>query len=494
MKTKRTPSWIQTLSFTAAALGLLLSSPVQLQAASKTPLTLEKLYAHILALRNMHSLCDEVAPQRKAVNKVVMQEFAKKHSLKRIEAHYANPAQRTPLMAAIKDRFEKIGIPAMRKKFKKNPQACSALPVILDEYVAKAGVPNLGSAFDALRAPSGAAASQVPSPPANTASSSVESGLNPDSEKKILDIYTTASVFRTTVKQCGKTFRNTKAANTRAWDAYSRENELHAMTRLVEVEYAQRIEKLKPLIPAFAKRLLEEDPEFCRNIPGYFAKKASPFRKEHPDLYRRAKAVYPAYFAVDKAQPVIARTGKPSALLNDENKIIYAETPRYHLNALTVSGYFDDDFKYLDKKKLETDGRSIQIKGKPYRYVAPLPEGTTIEGVFKRSGGAVGVGVVAIKSKTIRLEPNGRYSTSASSGVVANAPAGVGNRGSSSRGEGSYRISGYTLELRPDDGEPEKIAFFPYHNRVFWPKSKKSEEHIGFLNIGGKIYVRQDKG
>ncbi len=467
---------------------LLPAAPAFAKEAGNAAMSLEKLYAHVLALRSIHSLCDEVAPERAAVNKVVMQEFVKKQELERIEDHFLKSQEQMPLLAVIKDRGQKIGIPKMRAKFKKNPQACSALPLLLDSYVKKTGSSHLGSTFDALLPQAGATAPALKAPPAaERAPKPAGVGLSGESQRKIIDIYTTASVFREAVTQCEKVSRKTRSANDRAWKKYSKDNALPAMTGLVEGELPQNIEKLKPLIPVFSRQLLKEDPAFCRNLPGFLKNKARPFRKEHPELYREAKATYPAYFAAEETQPTPAKSDAIPLLLNDNSKIVYAETPKYHLNALTVSGYFDDAFQYLDKNTLKKNGKRIDVKGKPYHYVPPLPDGTRLEGVFKRSGGAVGVGVVAIKSKTLKLAKNGRYSTSASSGVVTRAPAGIGNSGGSSRGEGSYRIFGYTLELKPDEGDPEQIAFFPYHNRRFWPDSKKSRDHIGFLNIDGKI-------
>ena len=64
--------------------------------------------------------------------------------------------------------------------------------------------------------------------------------------------------------------------------------------------------------------------------------------------------------------------------------------------------------------------------------------------------------------------------------------------GSSNAGEGSYRISGYTLELMPDNGPAQKLAFFPYNTKTFWPDSDAPDGEFGLVNVGGKVLYRDD--
>ncbi len=468
--------------------GLIAIVPVLIQAApatgkgaEKRAMDLGRLYVHVLSIRAIHTVCDEVVPERAAVNRVVMQEFEKKHSLVRIEAFYANAQWKAPGLARIKDRFDTLGIPAMREKIKKNPDACSAMPLMLDEYARKLGSSDLGATFDALVTQPGSTASAAPSagttPPAGE-SKLAAPGSSAGFKKQVLDIYTTASVLRETVNQCKKISRKTLSANNKARKAYFDANLLHEMDALVKGEFEQDVAKLKPRIPVFAKQLLKENPGLCPNFAGYFANQARPFKKEQPELYRQAAEMYPIYFAK-----------KPRGLLTDSNKVVYAERPKYHL--LGSIGYYDDDFKYLDRKTLETRGESFKIRSTTYRYVAPLPEGARIEGAYKTFAGATSAAMVAIKSNVLRFARNGRYTTSSFSAVSANAPAGIGNSGRSNAGEGSYHITGYTLELRPDNGKPERIGFFPYDSRVFGTGAGKPA--IDFLNIGRRVYARLDK-
>ncbi len=172
------------------------------------------------------------------------------------------------------------------------------------------------------------------------------------------------------------------------------------------------------------------------------------------------------------------------------DQVIYAENPNPRSNALTLSLSYDDDARYLDRAVLETDGPTIEMNDSTYYYVPPQPEGAVIEGVFTSADGYAGVGISVLKSKTLAFNRNGRYTTSAGSGVVGGFLA---STGSSSEGEGSYRINGYTLELRSDDGSTQQDVFFPYMSRTFWPGSDGPSDEFNFINIGGKILYRDDE-
>ena len=171
------------------------------------------------------------------------------------------------------------------------------------------------------------------------------------------------------------------------------------------------------------------------------------------------------------------------------DKVIYAETPSSSMNALTLAINYDDDARYLDKAVLDTEGPVIKRDDTTFYYVPPQPEGTLIEGIFKSSSGYSNAGVSVSKSETLVFNKNGRYTTSASSGVVGGFLA---STGSSGKGEGSYRISGYTLELRSDDGKVETDVFFPYLSRTFWPGSHGPADEVNFINLGGRIMYRDD--
>ncbi|MEM8949102.1 MAG: hypothetical protein AAGC99_07225 [Pseudomonadota bacterium] len=180
-----------------------------------------------------------------------------------------------------------------------------------------------------------------------------------------------------------------------------------------------------------------------------------------------------------------AAKGAPPAA----GQVIFAETPNSSINALTLSLSYDDDVRYLDKAVLDKDGPVVDMDDSTYYYVPPQPDGATIEGVFTSSNGYAGVGISVLKSKTLVFNRNGRYTTSASSGVVGGFLA---STGSGSEGEGSYRINGYTLELQSDDGTVQSDLFFPYMSRTFWPGNDGPADEVNFINLGGKILYRDD--
>lgn len=179
-----------------------------------------------------------------------------------------------------------------------------------------------------------------------------------------------------------------------------------------------------------------------------------------------------------------AKGAPPSA-----GQVIYAETPNSSMNALTLSLSYDDDVRYLDKTVLEDEGPVFDMDESTYYYVSPQQDGMMIEGTFTSADGYAGVGISVLKSETLVFNRNGRYMTSASSGVVGGFLA---STGSGSDGEGSYRINGYTLELQSDDGTVQSDVFFRYLSRTFWPGSDGPSDEFNFINLGGKILYRDD--
>jgi hypothetical protein len=197
---------------------------------------------------------------------------------------------------------------------------------------------------------------------------------------------------------------------------------------------------------------------------------------------------------------------RPSSIASSNGKpppadqVIYAVNPNPRMNALTLNTQYDRDARYFDKAVVNQQGEAFEMDGSTYYYVPPQPDGTTIEGVFKSSSGYLGTaaqigGAAALKTKSLVFGRNGRFSTSAASGLsVGGDPLGgaATSGGSSTSGEGSYRISGYTLELRLDDGTVQQEVFFPYMSRSFWPGSDGPADEFNFINLGGKIMYRDD--
>ncbi|MGI9509042.1 MAG: hypothetical protein ACR2QJ_06805 [Geminicoccaceae bacterium] len=198
-----------------------------------------------------------------------------------------------------------------------------------------------------------------------------------------------------------------------------------------------------------------------------------------PAIVTADLAANPGGMTVDAAKGAPPATGQ----------VIFAETPNSSVNALTLSLSYDDDVRYLDETVLEDQGSVVDMNDTTYYYVPPQPDGVTIEGVFTSADGYAGVGISVLKSDTLVFNRNGRYMTSASSGVVGGFLA---SSGSSSEGQGSYRINGYTLKLQSDDGAVQSDVFFPYLSRTFWPGSDGPADEVNFINVGGKILYRDD--
>jgi hypothetical protein len=200
--------------------------------------------------------------------------------------------------------------------------------------------------------------------------------------------------------------------------------------------------------------------------------------------------------SLENARPstVAAVKGAPPA----PDQVIYAETPNSQINALTLDLTYDDDARYLDRTTVEREGEVLELEGKTLRYVAPQPAGTTLEGVFKSSSGYLGsaaaVGGAALRTKTLVFTPDGRFSTSAASGLIAaGAVAGATTSGAgSAAGAGTYRIEGYTLELQLDDGAVEAQVFFPYRTKVFSPEGDAPADENNYINLDGKVMYRDD--
>ena len=71
------------------------------------------------------------------------------------------------------------------------------------------------------------------------------------------------------------------------------------------------------------------------------------------------------------------------------NQVIYADTPQFRLNSLTVSGRFGRDVRYLDASAVKKKGKVIKIDGSgPFYYVPRLANGTTIR-AYSRNPAAI---------------------------------------------------------------------------------------------------------
>ena len=166
------------------------------------------------------------------------------------------------------------------------------------------------------------------------------------------------------------------------------------------------------------------------------------------------------------------------ALKVESGGIIYANEPKF-------LGWWKADFVEVQSSVLKKLGTVLDDGA---HYIPPLPQGTTIEGIFEHSAGSSIGNVVALKSSKLVFSKDGRFSTSVDAGILA----GPASQGSSEKGEGAYEISGYNIAFRYDNGKTDQVKFFIYPTHTFWPNSDKPKGSFNYFNLGGTVYYRSD--
>ncbi len=460
---------------------------------------LKRVYAGVLMFRHFHSVCDQVVPANAGAHQAAYQGFARKHSVARIEKFFAVTPNPVPGLAGVKAAIDQKA-PSIAAQIEARPETCSVLGQVFENLVSKKmgspGITNLGAYFDRLLTqaklgPAGPAAapSATPQPPANDttpASGRIET---------LQDIYEASVAIPRFRAICDQVVPDQAPVHKAIFDSFATR---HSLARITAHFTATKTDF--PWIAAADKKVeeglvkvravIEKKPKACSALmlvlENLIEKKGGV-----PDL----GALFDRLVAGAPAETVPAAVPTPPAGIEmidgvppQAGQVIYAEKPVYRSSSLTLSGYYDDEVRFFDTAKVERDGAAIELDETTFYYVAPQSDGATIEGVFKSSSGYAGIGISVLKTKTLVFGRNGRYSTSASRGVIG----GVINVGSGSDGDGSYKISGYTIELHPDDGPVERVAFFLYHTKTFWPDSDAPGDEVNFLNIGGKVLYRDD--
>lgn len=512
--------------------------------------SLTDVYEAAFTLPRFQKICDEIVPGQAALHKAAIDTFSEKHSFARIQAYFATSRDKFPWIDATDQKIE-TALGKVRTAFRKKPQVCGALPLILKNLVeTKGGATDLGAVFDGLV--SGAKSGAPAALPSSDDQSSAPQAVQP--ETKVVALTATGALpmptpIRDRVKQLPglswnvpDTVRSESSRCVWRCAVYAVKKGASKYPRLViheavplpadqaletvlaSVKGKEEITRKIPLpVDKFgasmpmrpdrtvAVNVFLTDPKasyakHSRRVLFAFEKdglsvvaewyylKQPPPEKAKPNEFilgammrsiRMDRAVVEASLRAPLPVSVDLMDGAPPAA----GQVIYAETPKFHHNTVTLSGYYDDDARYLDKSAYKRHGAAFKLKGSTtYYYVPPMPAGTTIEGVFKSSSGYAGIGITVLKTKKLVFGSNGRYSTKSGSGVNA----GLVSTGSKSASEGSYRISGYAIDLIPDGGQPERMAFFPYYSTVFWPGSKKPTGAFGLINIGGKVMYRDD--
>ena len=517
--------------------------------------TLTDVYEAVFTLPKFKTICDEISPDQAAVHKAAFDAFSAKHSFERIHAYFAASRDKFPWADAT-DRKIEDAVGKVRVAFTQKPQACAALPLILKNLVeTKGGVSDLGAMFDGLVSGAKAAPAPAAPEPATKDQSSAPQAAQPQTKLAALSTtgklpmptpindrvkqlpglsWTVPDTVRSESSRCVwrcvvYAVKKGKAKWPRLviHEAVPLPADQALETVLASVRRSAEITRKVPLpVDKFGASMpMKPDRTVAMNVfltdpKAHYAKHSRRviFAFEKDGLSVVAEWYYLKQPPAEKAKPneLILGTMMRSIRMDravveaslraplpvsidlvdgappDAGQVIYAERPDYHMNSLTLSGYFDDDARYLDKSVVNKNGQTIRLDKTKYYYVPPLADGTVIEGVFKASGGYSNLGVSVLKTKTLVFGRNGRYSTSSSSGVIATSGWGVGNAGSSSAGEGSYRISGYTITLQPDGGQPTQKAFFPYFAKVFWPGGGAADGEFSQINIGGKVMYRDE--
>ena len=179
-------------------------------------------------------------------------------------------------------------------------------------------------------------------------------------------------------------------------------------------------------------------------------------------------------------------------------EIVYAVTPSAQIIPIGLPPVpqliVKSAFTVLEGRVLQDHGTVIRHDEKDWHYVPPLEAGTTFEGVFVRQGGGgMTIGsttVTKIESLTFVFGKAGRFSMAKDRNVAFTALNAGGGSSSNSSTTGSYRLSGYTLELQPDQGSPMKLPLFVYTIDPFWPKSQSPGDRVNALNLGGELFYR----
>ncbi len=111
---------------------------------------LQDVYEAAFGIPRFQGACDQVVPEQATLHKVIVETFAAKHSLSRIQAHFANAKDEFPWIADANKKIEQ-GLVKVRAAIEKEPSVCSALMLVLENLVEKkGGVPDLGILFDRL--------------------------------------------------------------------------------------------------------------------------------------------------------------------------------------------------------------------------------------------------------------------------------------------------------------------------------------------------------
>jgi hypothetical protein len=127
------------------------------------------------------------------------------------------------------------------------------------------------------------------------------------------------------------------------------------------------------------------------------------------------------------------------------------------------------------------DGKSQSIS--KWWAARPAKSGARLSGLYRSTSGggntALGGGAMVVSGSRIQFNADGSFSDEAFGGG-SNSSTGVSTAaGAKRRGGGSYRLDGYTIELKTTDGRAQRLLFF------FFPDS---EDAVG---VGSQVLSKK---
>ena len=137
-------------------------------------------YEAAFTLPRFQKICDEIVPGQAALHKAAIDTFSEKHSFARIQAYFATSRDKFPWIDATDQKIE-TALGKVRTAFRKKPQVCGALPLILKNLVeTKGGASDLGAVFDGLV--SGAKSGSPAAAPSSNDQSSAPQAVQPETK------------------------------------------------------------------------------------------------------------------------------------------------------------------------------------------------------------------------------------------------------------------------------------------------------------------------
>jgi hypothetical protein len=154
-------------------------------------------------------------------------------------------------------------------------------------------------------------------------------------------------------------------------------------------------------------------------------------------------------------------TWRPYLLLKDGTAY---ESPRLAPDSIDVASSRQSEAMRWGTWTQQGSGVALSMTGRnpmtSEQCMSPSPAGMTLQGSYKHVGGggtlAGGGHASFMRSNTYRFNADGSFSGGSSSGLVSPGASTVAESGRS----GHYQVHDYSIDLRYDDGNEEKLFFY----------------------------------